>query len=552
MLGLPAHLGPRAGRQGTDGEKNHDHQDDCTPRHTPKNYALPYNRIGGSAFIHILARSPTAFPPAPGPPTAIFNPTAHVPPIVRRPQSPKQAAPTLTGVLEHLETNRESYVKELQEFVQIPSISADPAYKDDVRRAAEWMKARLEQAGLERVELVETSRHPAVVAEWMHAGDDKPTLVIYGHYDVQPADAETETWRHPPFQAVVEDERVWGRGTTDDKGQLLTHIQAVEAYLKTHSALPVNVRFVFEGEEEIGSLNFQEVIERAGERLKGDLLVVSDSPMRGEDEPAITNSLRGLCYLFVDIEGPHGDLHSGTWGGILRNPLEALAHMLATLKDPHSGRVLVPGFYDDVVEPTPEERARIQEIAHDGAYYLESTGVDALFGEVGWTNEERIGLRPTLEINGIRGGYTGEGAKTVIGSRAHAKLSARLVADQDPQKIYHAIKNHLEKQAPTGVKVHITLDTLGHPVRAGPHHPLVRIVEQALEETFGRRPALIPEGGSIPAVAQMQRRLGLVPVLAGFGQRDENMHAPDESFRLKNYERGREASARLIAHLSEK
>lgn len=466
-------------------------------------------------------------------------------------QSPDAPTLELQPVLDHIRENREVYEKELQEFVRIPSVSADPAFKEDVRKAADWLADRLTRAGMKGVELVETSGHPAVIAEWMHAGKDAPTLVVYGHLDVQPADADSETWRHPPFDAVIEDGRVWGRGTTDDKGQLLTHLQAAESYLKTHGALPANVRFVFEGEEEVGSAHFQEVIEKAGDRLKGDLLVVSDSPMRGEDEPAITNSLRGLAYLFVDVDGPKSDLHSGTWGGVVRNPLEALTQMLASLKDPRSGRVLVPGFYDDVVEPSNEERKRLQKIAHPDSYYTDETGVPVPFGEEGWTHEERIGLRPTLEINGVRGGYLGEGAKTVIPARAHGKVSARLVAHQEPQAIHEAIKRHLERVAPSGVNVKITLDTVGHPVRADPQHPMVRVVELALEETFGRRPALIPEGGSIPAVAMLQKELGLVPVLAGFGQRDENMHAPDESFRLKNYERGREASVRVIGNLGQ-
>lgn len=466
------------------------------------------------------------------------------------PQSPGTPTLELQPVLDHIRENEAAYEKELQEFVRIPSVSADPAYSKEVRRAADWLAARLQRAGMEQVTLVETRGHPAVIGQWMHAGKDAPTLVVYGHLDVQPADPETETWRHPPFDAVIEDARVWGRGTTDDKGQLLTHVQAAESYLKVHGALPVNVRFVFEGEEEIGSAHFQDVVDKAGERLKGDLLVVSDSPMRGEDEPAITNSLRGLTYLFVDVEGPMGDLHSGTWGGVVRNPLEALLQMLATLKDPETGKVLVPGFYDDVVEPSDEERKRLQAIAHPDGYYTEATGVPELFGEQGWTHEERIGLRPTLEINGVRGGYLGEGAKTVIPARAHAKVSARLVAHQDPQAVYEAIRKHLDSVAPSGVDVKISLDTVGHPVRADPDHPMVRVVERALEETFGTRPALIPEGGSIPAVAMLQKELGLVPVLAGFGQRDENMHAPDESFRLKNYVRGREASTRLITHLA--
>lgn len=466
--------------------------------------------------------------------------------------APQQAATAdrLEDVLAHLESTQEAHLAELQELVRIPSVSADAAYEKDVKRAADWLAARLEKAGLENVGLIETSGHPAVVADWMHAGDDKPTLLVYGHYDVQPATKE-DGWVREPFEPVVEDDRIWGRGTTDDKGQLLCHVYAAEGWLQKTGALPVNLRMVFEGEEEVGSAHYGEVIEKAKDRLAADVLVVSDSPMRGEDQPAITHSLRGLVYLLVDVKGPRGDLHSGTWGGVVWNPLEALVHMLGTLKDRDTGTVTVPGFYDEVVEPTVEERERLKEVAESDASFLEGTGSSALHGEEGWTPSEQVGLRPTLEFNGIRGGYIGEGAKTVIPASAHAKVSCRLVADQDPAKVATLITEHLQKVAPEGVTVDVTLHSSGDAVRADPDHPYVGAIEKALEETWGNRPVLIPEGGSIPAVADMQNLLGALPVLAGFGHKDENMHAPDESFRLKNFYRGREASARMMLRLAE-
>lgn len=456
----------------------------------------------------------------------------------------------LDRALSYLRGKREQHVAELQSFVRIPSISADPAYREDVARSAGWLAERLVAAGLENVEIVETSKHPTVIADWLHAGPDAPTLLIYGHHDVQPA-AKEDGWIREPFDAVIEDERMWGRGTTDDKGQLFTHVAAAEAWLKEVGHLPINLKFVFEGEEEVGSTNFNEVIDKTGDRLKADLLIVSDSMMRSEDQPAITYSLRGLTFFFIDVQGPKSDLHSGTWGGIIWNPNEALAHMIASMKDPKTGRILVEGFYDDVVDPTPEERARLKEVTDPDAAYLKGTGASVLFGEEAWSITERLGIRPTLEVNGMWGGYTGEGSKTIIPKTAHAKISCRLVANQTPEKIGHLVKAHLEKVAPPGVKVDIEMDSHGRPIRADPKHPLVKKVERALEAAFGIRPALVAEGGSIPAVADMEDRLGVVPILAGFGHRDENMHAPDESFRLKNFYRGSEASARIMFELSQ-
>jgi acetylornithine deacetylase/succinyl-diaminopimelate desuccinylase-like protein len=469
---------------------------------------------------------------------------AYIPPGARAPMA------TPNAVLEHLRRNEDAHLAELQDLVRIPSVSADPKRAADVRRAADWLMARLRKAGMENVRLVETSGLPAVVADWLHAGPSAPTLLVYGHYDVQPA-AKTDGWQYEPFEARVADGRVWGRGTTDDKGQLMCHVFAAEAWLRTQRKLPVNLKMVFEGEEEMGSLHFKEVIDKAGEELRADLLIVSDSPMHGEGQPALTHSLRGLDYFQVDVEGPSKDLHSGTFGGILWNPNEALVHMLAACKDAKTGRVLIPGFYDDVVAPSKEERARLAKVAESESALKRQTGVAELFGEKGWTPYERIGVRPTFEINGIYGGYTGEGAKTVIPAHAHAKVSCRLVANQQPQKVARLVEKHLKSLAKPGTKVKVTVLSAGSGVRADPDHPLVRCVERALEETWGKKPVLIPEGGSIPPVADMQKRLGVVPILCGFGHRDENMHAPEESFRLASFFKGREACARMLAELAE-
>ncbi|MFO1533022.1 MAG: dipeptidase [Thermoplasmatota archaeon] len=453
-------------------------------------------------------------------------------------------------VLGHLRQNEQAHLAELQELVRIPSVSADPKNAADVQRAAEWIMARLRKAGMENVRLVPTSGLPSIVADWLHAGPSAPTLLVYGHYDVQPA-AKSDGWKYEPFEARVAEGRVWGRGTTDDKGQLICHIFAAEAWLKANRSLPVNLKFVFEGEEEMGSLHFSEVIDKAQKDLQADLLIVSDSPMHGEGQPALTHTLRGLDYFQIDVEGPSKDLHSGTFGGILWNPNEALVHMLAACKDPKTGRILIPGFYDDVVPASKEERARLAKVAETESGLKRQTGVSALWGEKGWTPYERIGVRPTFEINGIYGGYTGEGAKTVIPAHAHAKVSCRLVANQDPHKVAKLVEKHVKSLAKPGTKVKVTVLSTGAGVRADPGHPLVKAVEKALQDTWGKRPVLIPEGGSIPAVADMQKRLGVEPILCGFGHRDENMHAPEESFRLSSFFKGREACARILAELAD-
>ncbi len=453
------------------------------------------------------------------------------------------------AALAHLRKNLDAHVRELQELIRIPSVSADSAYTPKVQEAAAWIMERLKRAGMENIRLVPTAGHPAVVADWLHAGAGATTLLVYGHYDVQPAKKE-DGWKYEPFEARIEGGRIWGRGTTDDKGQLFCHVLAAEAWLKTAGKLPVNLKFVFEGEEEVGSLHYGEVLDKAGKDLEADLLIVSDSPMHGEGQPALTHTLRGLDYFQIDVTGPKTDLHSGTFGGILWNPNEALVHMLAQCKDPKTGRIKIPGFYDAVVPATKAERARLRKVAESDAALKRQTGVAALFGEKGWTAYERIGVRPTFEVNGIYGGYTGEGAKTIIPASAHAKVSCRLVANQDPKKIARIVQRHLQSLAKPGTKVKVTVLSAGSGVRADPDHPLVKRVERALEATWSKKPVLIPEGGSIPPVADMQKRLGVVPILCGFGHRDENMHAPEESFRLSSFEKGREACARIYAELA--
>lgn len=457
-------------------------------------------------------------------------------------------AASIDAVVGRLAKDEKQHVKELQEFIRIPSVSADPAYAKDVRKAADWMAKRLRKAGLENVESIPTRGHPVVVADWLHA-KDAPTVLVYGHYDVQPARKE-DGWSRDPWDPHVDGKRIWGRGSTDDKGQLLCHVDGAEAWLKEAGSLPVNLRMVFEGEEESGSLHFPEVLEKHRGRLEADVLLVSDSMMLAEGRPAINTSMRGLTYLQVDVQGPKGDLHSGTWGGVVWNPIEALCHMLASCKDARTGRILLRGFYADVQKPTRAQRATLATHGTPDQVLRDGTGVDDLFGEAGWSGQERIGLRPTFEVNGIWGGYSGAGSKTVIPATAHAKLSCRLVPDQDPDAIAQLVEKHLLRHAPRGVRVEVTRIDDGHPISAEIDDPYLQAVSRALEDTFGAPAVMIPEGGTIPAVADMQRLLGVVPVMAGFGNRDENMHAPDESFRMGSFLRGREAAARMLLEIA--
>lgn len=460
-----------------------------------------------------------------------------------KPEPPGAVRPhVLHDVLKRLRARQDAGVAELQDWLRIPSISADPAHDDDVHAAAEWTLRHLQRAGFQEARLVETPRHPVVVAR--HDVDpEAPTVTIYGHYDVQPA-AREDGWWCDPFEAPIKDGRVWARGSTDDKGQIYAHMLAAEAWIAAGGP-PVNLRFVIEGEEESGSENFLAFLEAEQDLLRADLLVVSDSPMRGEGHPAVTQSMRGITVMEVDVHGPRTDLHSGSFGGAVRNPVEALARMLAALKD-DMGRIQVPGFYDDVAELSGRERETFAAVAETDDEIAANAGVPGLWGEEGYSNAERVTTRPTLEINGMWGGYTGDGSKTIVPSSAHAKLSCRLVPDQDPDRISDLVEAALQAAAPPEVDVAFRKDHIGWPIHSDPGHPYVAAAAKALQDTWGKAPAFIREGGSIPAVAEMQRRLGAAPLLAGFGHRDENMHGPEESFRIDSFWKGQEASARIL------
>ncbi|GLC27037.1 dipeptidase [Roseisolibacter agri] len=431
---------------------------------------------------------------------------------------------------------------ELFDFLRIPSVSARSEHDADTRRAAAWLQGALETVGL-RAETIDTPGHPIVLGERREAGAGKPTLLIYGHYDVQPAEP-LELWDSPAFEPTIRDGNVYARGSVDDKGQLFLHVKALEAHLKVRGTLPVNVIVLAEGEEEVGSVNLEAFIEANRERLACDAVVISDSAMFAKGIPSILSSLRGMAYFQIDVQGPAGDLHSGSYGGAVVNPAMALARILATMHD-ETGKVAIPGFYDDV-RPFPDAvRAQMRGLPFDEEHFRAETGAPALGGETGYTVLERLWTRPTCEVNGLLSGYTGEGAKTVLPAKAMAKVSCRLVPDQDPKRIEALMQAHVARVAPAGVTVTATHLHGGRPWRADLGGPLFDAAKVALAEVFGREPVVTGEGGSIPVVGDFERVLGAPVLLVGFGLPGENAHAPNEWMSLENYDKGMRAMARL-------
>ena len=433
-------------------------------------------------------------------------------------------------------------------FLRIPCISTLAEHAPDMRRAAAFVAERMTAMGLEHVEVCETEGHPVVYADWLHA-PGRPTVLVYGHYDVQPVDP-LEEWVKPPFDPRVENGRVYARGAGDDKGQVHLHLAAVEAMLAVRGALPINLKYLIEGEEEHGSAHLDAWLAAERDRLAADLVVVSDTGFFDGNLPQITIGLRGLTYLQVDVLGPRLDLHSGQYGGTVRNPAEALAIILAGLHDAE-GRVAVPGFYDDVLPLGDAERAETARLPFDERAYAIETGVSAFPGEAGYSVLERRGARPTLDVNGLWGGFQGEGSKTIIPASAHAKVSCRLVPDQDPERIFELIRTRILELAPSGVRVQVTFLSGGRASLTPIDHPATRAAARALEAVFGRPPLYAREGGSIPVVASFERILGLKSVLLGFANPDCQAHAPNESMRLDNYEGGIRTVMRLWDELGD-
>jgi acetylornithine deacetylase/succinyl-diaminopimelate desuccinylase-like protein len=420
------------------------------------------------------------------------------------------------------------------EFLRIPSISALPEHAADCRRAADWLAERLGAAGLEHVEVSETGGHPIVYADWLHAAG--PTAIVYGHYDVQPVDPESE-WRSPPFEPALVGDRILARGASDDKGNVTIILQAAEAVLATHGSFPINLRFVFEGEEESSSIHLDPWLEANQERLRGDVALICDSGFFAGNLPAITVSLRGLMYAQIDVIGPFQDLHSGQYGGIVANPANALAGIIASLKDP-DGRVQIPGFYDDVVPLTADDRAAFAALPFDEEAAREALGVRELVGEIGYSTLERRAGRPTLDVNGMWSGFRGEGSKTIIPGVAHAKVSCRLVANQDPERIFARLVDHVRAVTPPGVTVDIHNLGVGRPSLTPMDSPANQALARAIRAVLGRDPLYMREGGSIPFVATFETLLRLPVVIMGFMPPDGNFHAPNEWMDLGNFEAG--------------
>ncbi|MFQ5696546.1 MAG: dipeptidase, partial [Terriglobia bacterium] len=420
-------------------------------------------------------------------------------------------------------------------FCAIPSVSTKREHKPDVARCATWLGDHMKALGLENVEVIPTQGHPILYADWLHA-PGKPTLLFYGHYDVQPPEP-LELWHSPPFELTLRDGELYARGVVDDKGQVFIHLKALEAFFRQQGKLPVNVKFMIEGEEEVGSENVDKFMEAETKRLAADALVVSDTTMLGKGIPSVCYGLRGLCYFEIEVTGPAQDLHSGSFGGAVPNPLNILCEMMAKLHDKR-GRVAIPGFYNDVLPLTKKERQQFKKLPFKEKTFQKTTGAPKLVGEKGYSTVERIWARPTLDINGIYGGYTSEGAKTVIASKATAKFSTRLVANQSPAKITRLVRKHIQKLAPPSVKLKFTLHSEGDAWVAPFDHPIVQAGKTALEKGFGKKAVFIREGGSIPLVATMYNKLRKPCVLLGFGLPDENAHAPNERLNLENYLKG--------------
>lgn len=451
------------------------------------------------------------------------------------------------SVAEYVSLQQEQFQADLFRLLEIPSVSTDPARKGEVARCAQEVARQMTQAGLEQVQVLPTEGHPVVYGQWLGA-PGAPTVLVYGHYDVQPEDP-VELWTTPPFQPTIRDGKVFARGATDDKGQFLAHVKAVETLLKSDGKLPVNVKFVIEGEEEIGSRNLAPFLRTHQDMLAADVLVVSDSAMFAPGKPSIVYGLRGLAYVQVDLKGADTDLHSGVFGGAVPNPGFELCKIVAALKD-EAGRVTVPGFYDKVVDLTDLERQDYARLPFDAEAFRKELNVPGLSGEEGWTPLEQRSGRPTLEINGMLCGWTGPGAKTVLPNKAMVKISCRLVPNQEPEEIARLLEAHIKKICPPTVECQVTALHGGRPWLTPRQHPALDCANRAVRTVFGQEALFVREGGSIPIVVDFESILGLPGLLVGFGLNTENLHAPDEHFDLGNYQLGIRLSIELLRELA--
>jgi acetylornithine deacetylase/succinyl-diaminopimelate desuccinylase-like protein len=460
-------------------------------------------------------------------------------------------------VIDFINVNRDRHLAELKDLLAIPSISALPQHAGDVKRCAEWCADEMRRIGLENVRLVETPGNPVVYGDWLHAGPGDggsgsgqaaPTILFYGHYDVQPVDP-LELWESPPFEATIRDGEIYARGSADDKGQVFMHLKAVEAHLKQNGRLPVNMKFILEGEEEVGSVNLDDFVRAHKSELSADVVVISDSPMFARGVPSICYGLRGLVYFQIDLRGSSTDLHSGSFGGAVANPAIVLSQMLTQMKD-RGGRIKIPGFYDDVVPLKDDERQAWASLPFNEKKYKKDFGIPKVYGESDYTTLERTWARPTFEVNGLLSGFTGEGAKTVLPAVAMAKVSMRLVPNQDPDKIAKLFEAYVQDIAPKTVAVKVTRMHGGKPWMTSYDNPYVQAAGRAIEKGFGQKPVFTREGGSIPVVSTFQEELGLPSVLFGVGLPDENAHAPNEKLDVSNFHNGIIASAILYEEIA--
>ena len=437
-------------------------------------------------------------------------------------------------IKQYIDDNKDRFITELKDLLRIPSVSADPEFKEDVFEAAEYIKEKLIAAGADQVEICPTAGYPIVYGEKI-TDPSKPTVLVYGHYDVQPADPY-DLWTSPPFEPVVKNDKIYARGACDDKGQMYMHVKAFEFMMK-NDALPCNIKFMIEGEEEVGSANLATFIKDNKEKLKADVILISDTSMLGNETPSITVGLRGLAYLEVEITGPNRDLHSGVYGGAVANPINILSRMIASLQD-DNGKITIPGFYDDVLAIPAEEKAAMEKIPFDMASYKSHLDIDAIGGEQEYSVYEKTSVRPTLDVNGIWGGYIGEGAKTVLPSMASAKISMRLVPNQNSEKITELFQSHFQSIAPDSVKVKVTPHHGGEPVVVPVNLVEYQAASKAYETSFGKTPIPVRSGGSIPIVALFEDVLGLKSIMMGFGLDSDAIHSPNESFGIFNFLKG--------------
>jgi len=450
-------------------------------------------------------------------------------------------------IIDFINVNRDRYLEELKALLAIPSISALPQHAADVKRCADWCADEMRRVGLQNVRLIDTPGNPVVYGDWLGA-DGAPTILFYGHYDVQPVDP-LELWESPPFEATIRDGEIYARGSADDKGQVFMHVKAIEAHLKQNGRLPVNMKIILEGEEEVGSANLDDFIRAHKSELGANVVVISDSAMFDRGVPSICYGLRGLVYFQIDLRGSKTDLHSGSFGGAVANPAMVLAQVLAQMKD-RGGRVKIPGFYDDVVPLTEEERKAWASLPFNEKKYKKDFGIPKLFGESGYTTLERTWARPTFEINGLLSGFTGEGAKTVLPAVSMAKVSMRLVPNQHPDRIAALFEAHVRDITPKTVELKITRMHGGKPWMTSYDNPFVQAAGRAIEKGFGQKPVFTREGGSIPVVSTFQEELGLPSVLFGVGLPDENAHAPNEKLDVSNFHNGIIASAYLYEEIA--